>query len=353
MRRKNAKSILMVVTIVLLCAAAQAQTYTVTDLGTLRHGSARVHGINAAGQAVGGSGHPHGEDTHAFLWQKQGGMRDLGILAGGDFSSAFAINDSGLVVGTSNTATKVHAFMWTVASGMRDLGTLAGTDSSQAYAVNNQGQIAGSSGMHAVIFDNSSGSIQDLGTLGGDASEAHAINNVGQVAGMSATADGHTHAFLWSKGTMQDLGTLASDTESRADHINDAGLVVGASSGSGGVRAFFWSPAQGMQAITALSGGDYAEAFGVNSQGEVVGVSAGALGARAFLWTAAGGLIDLNNVVPGLPADVVLTGAFSINDKGEIVAFGVRNPNINRHEKTETDSHIHAGPTRVFLLTPQ
>jgi probable HAF family extracellular repeat protein len=351
MYSKTFKLTILVIISVLFCVAAQAQTYTVTDLGAVRHGSARVHGINVAGQAVGGSGHPHGEDTHAFFWQKQGGMRDLGTLAGGDFSSAFAINNAGLVVGTSNTATQMRAFAWTAADGMKDLGTLPGTDASQAYSVNNQGQIAGSSGTHAVIF--SGGSIQDLGTLGGDSSEAHAINNLGQVAGMADTADGHSHAFLWTKGAMLDLGTLAGDTESRADHINDAGLVVGASTGSGGVRAFFWSPSAGMQAIPSLSGGGYSEAFGVNSQGQVVGESSTSLGSRAFLWTASGGIIDLNDVVVGLPTNVVLAGAFSINDKGEIVAFGLRNANVNRHQEANMDSHAHAGPTRVFLLTPQ
>jgi hypothetical protein len=71
------------------------------------------------------------------------------------------------------------------------------------------------------------------------------------------------------------------------------------------------------------------------------------------LWTQSGGTIDLNEAVPGLPANVVLTGAFSINDKGQIVAFGVRNPGINRHQVVTIDSHFHSGPTRVFLLTPQ
>ena len=60
-----------------LATSAAAQTYTVTDLGTLHAGSARVHGVNDSGQAVGASGHPHGADTHAFFWQKQGGIRDL------------------------------------------------------------------------------------------------------------------------------------------------------------------------------------------------------------------------------------------------------------------------------------
>src|SRR5262245_63389295 len=81
--------------VALFAAGMHAQNYTVTDLGTLRHGSARVHAVNQAGQAVGGSGHPHGGDTHAFFWQKQGGMRDLGTLPGGDYSAAFGINDVG------------------------------------------------------------------------------------------------------------------------------------------------------------------------------------------------------------------------------------------------------------------
>ena len=98
---------------------AAAQTYTATDLGTLRAGSARIHDVNESGQAVGASGHPHGAETHAFFWQKQGGIRDLGTLPGGDYSSAFAINASGVVVGTSNMSTSTHAFSWTPAEGSR------------------------------------------------------------------------------------------------------------------------------------------------------------------------------------------------------------------------------------------
>src|SRR5215467_8376754 len=132
-----------------LASVAPAQTYTATDLGTLRPGRARVHGVNAAGQAAGESGQPHGAETHAFFWQKSGGIRDIGTLPGGDYSAAFDINDSGVVVGTSNTADNTRAFSWSVAAGLRDLGTLPGADASSASAINNAGQIAGSSGAHA------------------------------------------------------------------------------------------------------------------------------------------------------------------------------------------------------------
>jgi probable HAF family extracellular repeat protein len=151
---------------------------------------------------------------------------------------------------------------------------------------------------------------------------------------------------------MQDLGTLPGDTSSRSDHINDNGMVVGASQGSGGVRAFVWTSSAGMQPLDTKSTGVYSEAFDVNNLDQVVGEVATALGTRAFLWTSQKGLVDLNEAVTNLPGDVVLTGAFSINDKGQIVAFGLKSPKVSHHQEVTADSHVHAGPTRVFLLTP-
>ena len=96
----------------LLSVAATAQTYTVTDLGALK-GDNESSGmwINNSGEVVGCSdtatvnnypctGLVAGQ--HAFLWTKSGGLKDLGTLSGATVSGAIGINGNGTVVGYSN-----------------------------------------------------------------------------------------------------------------------------------------------------------------------------------------------------------------------------------------------------------
>ncbi|HEX5433286.1 MAG TPA: hypothetical protein VFY05_03535, partial [Candidatus Angelobacter sp.] len=56
----NSKFLRLLLPPIFLCVAAGAQTYLAKDLGTLRHGSARIQAINTEDQAVGSSGFPHG-----------------------------------------------------------------------------------------------------------------------------------------------------------------------------------------------------------------------------------------------------------------------------------------------------
>jgi probable HAF family extracellular repeat protein len=69
-------------------------------------------------------------------------MIDLGTL-GSNYSVVVAMNDSGQVVGYTETGDNaVHPFSWTQAGGMIDLGTLGGTFS-QASAASASGQVVG------------------------------------------------------------------------------------------------------------------------------------------------------------------------------------------------------------------
>src|SRR6185369_8680200 len=106
------KAVPEILVLLLLCTAALAQRYRVTDLGALRAGSAVPAAMNNNGQVVGRSGHPHGEMTHAFLWTG-GRVHDLETLPGGDYSAAFDVNNFGDVVGYSNTGGNLRAFLWT------------------------------------------------------------------------------------------------------------------------------------------------------------------------------------------------------------------------------------------------
>jgi probable HAF family extracellular repeat protein len=343
------KVVFLAIGVLLLTPFAWAQSYKLTNLGTLKRGSARVHDINAVGEIVGESGYPHGSETHALIWKKQGGIKDLGFLPGGDYSVATAISDAGQVVGTSNSTNGMHGFLWTKTNGLTQLTSMHPSDNSSAHAINQSGQIAGASGSHAALW--TANVIKDLGTLGGEWSEAHGLNNTGQVVGVADTPSA-PHAFLWTDGLgMKDLGVLQGDSSSRANHINDQGNVVGSSEGIQGVRAFLWTPTGGIQELPSLPSGSYSEAFAINNRGQIVGQSGSSLGTRAVLWCN-GSVVDLNDLVPDLPVGTILTGAFSINDNGQIVAFGVHNPSLNKNRDAKMDDHLHSGPTHVYLLRP-
>ena len=143
-RRSRTFSAAMILSVCALSVLpASAQTYTVTNLGTLGGLSTLPAAVNDTGQVVGQS-QTAGGPVHAFLWTSESGMVDLGTL-GGTYSYATAINDAGQVVGYShNTEAYLHsAFLWTAEDGMVNLGTLGGTSCSSATGINNAGQVVG------------------------------------------------------------------------------------------------------------------------------------------------------------------------------------------------------------------
>src|SRR5437764_68642 len=121
-----------------VCAGSRWASGVTTALGMW------AQAINEPGQIVGTA--PTG---HAALWD-HGVITDLGTL-GGSFSSPFALNDAGRVVGWSAIATgEYHAFLW-ANDVMTDLGTLGG-NWSEPGAINAAGQVVGRSVTRFVTF---------------------------------------------------------------------------------------------------------------------------------------------------------------------------------------------------------
>jgi uncharacterized membrane protein len=169
-----------------------------------------------------------------------------------------------------------------------------------AFTINDHGQTVGASGMcattglppfainftvatHAVMWDRD-GSITDVGSLGGAANIASSINNAGEVVGSAQSPDdGTVHTFRWTRQTgIQDYGASpgAMATFPGCCHtINDSGQIIG--------TAIFPN-----------------------------------FDTRALLWQGKEPK-DLNSFVQGPSPFVQLTGAFSINDAGQIACQGV------------------------------
>jgi len=241
-------------------AATHAFLYdgTLHDLLTLGGTNSYGYGINATGQVTGASDTTGDATSHAFLWQPtmpngaSGTMYDL-LTLGGTESDGGAINAGGQVSGSSLTTgdAAYHAFLWKpstpngTSGTMYDLLTLGGTDSFGG-TINANGQVAGFSyttgdaAYHAYLWtpttpNSTSGTMQDLATLGGLNSYSYNVGAGGQVVGASEVAveiSTYEHAFLYTTGSgMVDLNTLIDPLSGwellDASDINEAGQITG------------------------------------------------------------------------------------------------------------------------------
>ncbi len=195
-----------------------------------------AYGINNRGQVVGDSDavpdptiYSSGR-THAFLYDN-GVLTDISslpgnVLGGADFiTSAFAINDQELIVGSGDTpvggGTETHAFAYQ--NGVyHTLGTLNNTVYSSAQGVTNSGLIYGVStyapgdtnNMHAFLH---SGfgllmSSDDVGTFGGANSNIGSVNDAGYATGLAEDVTGAFLPYLYRNHTLTNLNDFVVGT---------------------------------------------------------------------------------------------------------------------------------------------
>ncbi len=334
--------------------AAERSRYKVTDLGTLP-GLADSYvwqdSLNNQGHTTAYANNAANPNAFvgdvSFLWKGPGDIELLPALPGATDTVAIGLNDQDQAVGESGAAvfSDAHAVLWERGV-VHDLGTLSGDISSDAYVINNQGVIAGDSygptDLNAVVWDRSR-RIHLLPDLPGwNWSEATCINDLGQIAGVGGPdANGDYAAVLWQEGNAVPI-YLAKPTGGASGEpvsINNRGQIVGAVSPDPGPN---WLPALWQDGslieLPVFDTDPYAFAFQINNQGQIVGFSGQSLTdvttAHPLLWEN-GTMIDLQTQIPA-DSGWLLEQAASINDRGQIAAFGWH------------DGEIHA-----CLLTPR
>ncbi len=302
---------------------------SVTETGYANNYVPSVPGsaVNNSGVAVGWSEKQDSGNyvsTHAVRWDGSGGAAELGNLGlssiNGTLGIAYAINDAGAVVGSSQkydpgtTYVGTRAVRWNASGTAIELDHLglsgSNSTSAEAYAVNSAGAAAGWSekydsgayvGFRAVRWDASGAAIEleHLGLNDSDSTfaRAYAINDSGTTVGYSYKHETDaayvgTRAVRWNaSGVATELENLGLNhsgyTEASAFAVNAAGTAVGQSKkynedlfNEVGFRAVRWEATGAGTAITELDdlglnflGRTHASAVAVNDAGTAVGYS--------------------------------------------------------------------------------
>ena len=259
-------SFFILLTIVLLYNSSRLHNqglYKVTFLPTLGENFTMPRAINDKGQVAGYTQYSNG-DSHLFLWDKENGIRDLGLPCDGVVS----LNNSGQIASNFvDPNGNQRAFFWDPNTGRTILPTLGGK-SSLAFEINNNGQIAGhsdtSSGIqHAFCWDNING-ICDLTPNSTSNTIASSINDSGQVI----IADGDN--ILVKVQGNQILSSFPIPLSSFC-RINNNGYIAGLlQNNSQTFDAAIWHPTSRQTSIIKLDAGSSAYINKINDLNQVI-----------------------------------------------------------------------------------
>lgn len=335
---RTCKTIGALASLLSLTAAAQAQSYVVSQVVSVPGSTYRAYDFNNSAQVVGYGGSGGGLSA-PFVSQANGVSPQF--LSSFENAYAHAINDAGDVVGSyKDQLGNAHAYLSSAQGTITEIGPQPGVTNYRGLGINDLGQVVGTASsngiQHAFLTDAQGLGFKDLGTLGGNTATAYDINNSGQVVGYSSTGNGETHAFMTdlTSGAMIDLG-LMGGTASYAWAINQQGQATGYYVTNTGTRGAFITDAYGTSRDIGTDLHLYSiDAYNINNAGQVIGTYCTELNAcHPYITGANGvGITNLDDLV-SMPAGTGLGIPLAINDKGQLLFLG-------------------AGSSGYYILTP-
>jgi uncharacterized membrane protein len=151
---------------------------------------------------------------------------------GPGYTSAARINEHGVIAGTAWTATGSRAVVW-IEGQIHDLGLPAGADSASAGAINDSGHVVGASQsgefgvvQRPILWRN--GEITELPLFASGQYEgggAGGINNAGQIVGTNNTSTGSI-PVLWQDGQVYNLNDLIRADDPLRPHVELQGVQL-------------------------------------------------------------------------------------------------------------------------------
>jgi probable HAF family extracellular repeat protein len=325
-----------------LCASASqgtAQTYSITDLGTLPGNSvSKASALNDAGESAGVSETP----TAAIATMFGGGKATSISTLGSSVSLANAINGSGEIAGwnsyNSNPNFDPQAFLYSNGSMQNINSPSLFPSGTEAYGINNVGEVVGtgylsSSTFHAFLY--SGGKMKDIGPSGAFQATAYAINTAGQIVGTYSLNSGASGTFLYTNGKMTTLPNPAGSRGGFGVAINDNGEIVGTLYPSEGSHAAKFSDGA-WKDLGNLTGAQGSGATAINTAGQIVGTAIFPpiykpfrAGKHVPFISTSSGLVNLNTRIPS-GSGFTLTDAVDINESGQILCDAT-NASGNEH----------------------
>jgi len=320
---------------------SRSPSFQVEDLGTLPGDNYSVaYNVNNLGEVVGVSGNDrdpaYGHGVRAFLY-REGRMIDLGTL-GGVGSQAFNLNDNGQIVGRTYQADgRAIPFLYSNGQ-MTNLEALTGVGSTWQLtpsAINNAGQIVGGayewqSGTEApfyytagqfLLFTNHPPGIYPSGA-------AADINESGLACGGSDLGmSRYVAVYISEMGVMPIPPVQAIPGETYGFAINNAGHLLG---GLGGDN-FIYHDGE-LTFLGPFREGYVGYAHNLNDSDDVIGDNATS---DPFPFLYREGVVYYLNDHIRPHSGWALQGAYGLNNKAQIVGFG-----------------LHHGKRRAYLLTP-